>query len=94
MLLTGPGSGRAALHLPLDLVQVPADAVQRAVDVGAGEPPRLADLPDQQQRQGVACSAQLVDRGCTRALRSSRSTADHALCSRRRCATASTASSW
>ena len=62
-------------QLPLDLADVPAHAVERPVDVGAGQPPGLADLPDQQQRQQVA----MVGAGrrpppVTRALRSSRST--------------------
>ena len=49
-------------ELPLDLADVPAHAVQRPVDVGAGQPPRLADLPDQQQRQQIAMRGQRVDR--------------------------------
>jgi hypothetical protein len=45
------GQRFASLGLPVDLLDVPADAVEPAVDVGAGQPPRLADLPDQQQRE-------------------------------------------
>ena len=63
MLLTGPGSGGPAGELPLDLAEVPVDAVERAVDVGAGQPPRLADLPDQQQRERLAVLAHLRDGG-------------------------------
>ena len=50
------------LELALDLPQVPAHAVDAAVDVGAGQPPRLADLPHEQQGEQVAVLAQRVDR--------------------------------
>ena len=69
MLLTGPGSGRAALQLAVDLAEVPADAVQRPVDVGAGQLPRLADLPGQQQRERVAAPRRSPSTAaCTRRL--------------------------
>jgi hypothetical protein len=55
------GQRAAPLQLPVDLAEVPADAVQRAVDVGAGQLPRLADLPRQQQRERVAHLRQAVD---------------------------------
>ena len=63
MLLTGPGSGSRPRQHPVDLLDVPADAVERPVDVGAGEPPRLADLPDEQQGEQVTVQGQLVERG-------------------------------
>jgi pimeloyl-ACP methyl ester carboxylesterase len=67
MLDTGPGSGRRCFpslggELALDLPEVPPDSVDAAVDVGAGETPGLADLPDEQQRQEVAVLDQRVDR--------------------------------
>ena len=49
-----PGQRVAAGHLPVDLTEVPAHAVERPVDVGAGQPPRLADLPDEQLGEQVA----------------------------------------
>ena len=50
------------LQLPLDLPQVPPDPVEAPVDVGAGQSPRFADLPDQQQGQQIPVLGQRVDR--------------------------------
>jgi len=51
------------LELALNLPQVPADPVDAAIDIGRGETPGLADLPDEKEgeqlvvlAQGVNCS--------------------------------------
>jgi hypothetical protein len=49
-------------ELPLDLADIPADAVHTAVDIGAGQAPGFADLPDQKQRQQFAVLDQGVHR--------------------------------
>ena len=46
-----PRQRTAAGDLPLDLAEVPPDPIKATVDIGARQPPRLADLPDQQQRE-------------------------------------------
>jgi hypothetical protein len=78
MFDTGPAAACALAgtfrELALDLLDVPADTVEGPVDVGAGQPPRLADLPHQQHGQQVAVLRHLVDGAVTRSRRSSRST--------------------
>ena len=56
------GQGLAAGKLAIRLGDVPVDAVKRAIDIGAGEAPRLADLPDQQHREQIAVLAHRCDR--------------------------------
>ncbi|CAB5002400.1 unannotated protein [freshwater metagenome] len=56
------GQGLAAGELTIRLGDVPVDAIERAIDIGAGEAPRLADLPDQQQREQIAMLAHRCDR--------------------------------
>ena len=48
------GQGLAAGKLTIRLGDVPVDAVERTVDIGAGKAPRLADLPYEEQGQQVA----------------------------------------
>ena len=45
------GQRLAACQLAISLGEVPVDAIECAINVGAGEAPRLADLPDEQQCQ-------------------------------------------
>jgi hypothetical protein len=47
--------------LPFDLVDIPTHTVQTPVDVGACQPPWLADLPHQQQREQVAVRREVVN---------------------------------
>ena len=92
MFETGPGSGcGASVELALDLLDVPADAVEPAVDVRAGQPPRLADLPDEQQREQVAVLGHRVDRRGHPRLRSSSSTSPQSACWRTAASTAASA---
>ena len=53
-----------SLELALDLPQVPTDPVDAAVDIGRGETPGLADLPDEEEGEQVVVLAQRVD--CSR----------------------------
>ena len=45
-------------HLAIDFAEVPFNAVDAAIDIGARELPWLTDFPGKQQRQSVACNAQ------------------------------------
>jgi hypothetical protein len=68
MFDTGPGSGppfgiSSDGQLAFYLVDVPADSVQAAIHVGHGQPPRLADFPNQQEGEQVPVQDHRVDRG-------------------------------
>ena len=67
MFETGPGQRLSlvtvrSLELALDLPEVPADPVDAAVDIGTGQTPGLADLPDQQEGEQLVVLAQGIDR--------------------------------
>jgi hypothetical protein len=65
MFDTGPGRGRRSSsdrQLALYLVDVPADPVQAAIHVGHGQPPWLADFPDQREGEQVPVEDHRVDR--------------------------------
>ena len=66
MFETGPGQRLSlvavrSLELALDLPQVPTHPVDAAVDIGGGETPGLADLPDQQEGEQLVVLAQRID---------------------------------
>ncbi len=59
----GPRQGAAAGQHRVDFLDIPADAVDRPVDVRARQPPRLADLPHQQQGEQITVVVHGVQRG-------------------------------
>lgn len=57
------GQRGAALGHAVDLVDVPADAVDGPVHLGLGQPPGLADLPDQEEGEQSPVLAERVEGG-------------------------------